>query len=1210
MNKLLQKLFCIALLLFIVQASIFAQSAVTFFEPTVSEVLVASGATGNAAIPFNITFERGSTVDPTSGDLVPDPNASITFNLVAYSTTGNVVSQTNIGSITITAASFTNANDPYDLSTSYTWSEPYATLKQYSWVGYSYSSNTATALFGPIGLSAIPIITVPVISSALTASGTQNSVFTPYHITTAVPANSYDAPSSYTASGLPTGLSINTSTGVISGTPSVYGTFNVTIGAKNDAGTGTAVLKITIIELPPVITSAGSIANVTDGYAINPYTITATNSPTGYGATNLPSGLSINTTTGVITGTPTVFGTYNVTISATNAGGTGTQSLTLNIAPPNPTYLPPSCISNTATSFNIDVTNYPGPGTGTYTLQSEFPGSNFLTTGTIPVTSYSGSNCVLTVNIPSPLTTNVLSSYYLTFTSTGGIASVPSGMTIGNTIPPVIIATANGAANTVDNTTLSAYLNGHDCVPMTGGTPTDFVLSVVPAPGVISYTWSYGTTDGVSKSNGWTSVGQTGTTPPYTNTGSILTIPSASFNNQIGVIVLTVMDACGHTTPYTYTINRYLPTTISANITPIITFNTTCTTPGSPIIASLATTGSLQANSNPVTWSNLPVGWTTHDNGDGTTTITPSTTAAEGSYTINAVVGNGADGAACNDNNSELSYTININSTTVPTISGVTTCLNPIGWTTLTASPALCSTCSYTWALASGAGTLTPTGNSATYKTDGNPASITATYQVAPGCGITSAPIATTAAPARATLDKGLYCGTGSPINITVTNYPGVSDYVLEYFNVGSAGYTDFLNAGNGVEQPIDPVTHIITITPPTGSSSTATGAYMLFYNSPTCGLPVQSSSMFATLVVGTTPANVSVTGTTNCLSTFSNTTLTASQTLCSTCSYTWATTPAGIGTLSGQTGSTTLYRTNGQVATIAATYTVGAGCSITSTPVTILPSVPIVTLPSCVGNAPNATEYLTVDNYSPASNYNYAFKYMNIGSPSYTDFLQETTSVTPTLSSGGTWVIPIKANPTNYNNESMGIYQLINNSCPGSPETTPYTFGAAPPFTVSYTAATKTLLADPTYAPYTWYNLNTGVDLASSSFYTLTSPSSGANDYFSAQATIGGCTYSSSYLVPNYIARPEIVDNGSDDQEASINVYPNPSQGNFSISIPKIITKAAANVYDYTGKLVRTLTLVQGTNQINATNLASGEYDLIIMVDGQSSHNKIIIAK
>ena len=79
----------------------------------------------------------------------------------------------------------------------------------------------------------------------------------------------------------------------------------------------------------PVISSSLS-ATGTVGTAFS-YQITASGSPTSYGATGLPAGLNINTGTGAITGTPTVAGPSSVTVSATNSAGTGSATLAITI---------------------------------------------------------------------------------------------------------------------------------------------------------------------------------------------------------------------------------------------------------------------------------------------------------------------------------------------------------------------------------------------------------------------------------------------------------------------------------------------------------------------------------------------------------------------------------------------------------------------------------------------------------------------------------------------------------------------------------------------------------------------------------------------------------------------------------------------------------------------------------------------------------------
>jgi Putative Ig domain len=172
---------------------------------------------------------------------------------------------------------------------------------------------------------AFTIANTPVITSPLTATGQVGVAFS-YTITAA------GSPTSYGASPLPAGLSVKTSTGVISGTPTTEGTYNVTITASNGAGlcsTGSATLVLTIISTP-VITSTLT-ATGTAGIAFS-YQITATSNPTSYDAIDLPGGLTLGPIPGLISGTPTGVGIFPVTISATNASGTGYATLTLTIS--------------------------------------------------------------------------------------------------------------------------------------------------------------------------------------------------------------------------------------------------------------------------------------------------------------------------------------------------------------------------------------------------------------------------------------------------------------------------------------------------------------------------------------------------------------------------------------------------------------------------------------------------------------------------------------------------------------------------------------------------------------------------------------------------------------------------------------------------------------------------------------------------------------
>ncbi len=168
---------------------------------------------------------------------------------------------------------------------------------------------------------ACPVITV---NPATLPNGV---VGTPYSQT--VSAVGGTAPYTFTVSSgaLPNGLTLNATTGVISGTPTAAGTFNFTITATDTNGCPGSRAYSIVIPLPgcPVITV--NPATLPPGVIGIPYsqTVSAVGGTAPYTFTvssgALPPGLMLNATTGVISGTPTTAGQFSFTITATDATG-------------------------------------------------------------------------------------------------------------------------------------------------------------------------------------------------------------------------------------------------------------------------------------------------------------------------------------------------------------------------------------------------------------------------------------------------------------------------------------------------------------------------------------------------------------------------------------------------------------------------------------------------------------------------------------------------------------------------------------------------------------------------------------------------------------------------------------------------------------------------------------------------------------------------
>ncbi len=199
-----------------------------------------------------------------------------------------------------------------------------------------------------------PSCLLPQITSSLSASATVGTAFS-YTLT----ASSTQAVIlSVATSTLPSWLSFNETTKILSGIPTTSGVFDITLNAKNSCGLDTQTLVLTIspyacplndcgggkppiINTPPIITLIGANpATVIIGTSWIDPGATATDLEDGNLTSKIISTGAINTN---------VLGTYNVFYSVTDSGGlTATTTRVVNVVSSNPNPNPPSTVS-----FNI-----------------------------------------------------------------------------------------------------------------------------------------------------------------------------------------------------------------------------------------------------------------------------------------------------------------------------------------------------------------------------------------------------------------------------------------------------------------------------------------------------------------------------------------------------------------------------------------------------------------------------------------------------------------------------------------------------------------------------------------------------------------------------------------------------------------------------------------------------------------------------------------
>ena len=285
------------------------------------------------------------------------------------------------------------------------------------------------------------VVNPPVSGNCVAITAVQGKAITPVTLTG---SGGTGGPYTFSATGLPAGLTMSSS-GTISGTPTVSGTFTYTVTVTDkDGHTGT--IDCSVVVNPPVSGNCVAITAV-QGRAITPVTLTGSGGAGGpytFSATGLPAGLTMSSS-GTISGTPTVSGTFAYTVTVTDKdGNSGSFNCSVVVNPP----VSGNCVAITAEQGKaitpVTLTGSGGAG-GPYTFSATglpagltmsssgtISGTPTVTgtfTYTVTVTDKDGNsgtiNCSVTVSPPPAQ----LCSY-----TQGGWGAPPNGGNIANTL--------------------------------------------------------------------------------------------------------------------------------------------------------------------------------------------------------------------------------------------------------------------------------------------------------------------------------------------------------------------------------------------------------------------------------------------------------------------------------------------------------------------------------------------------------------------------------------------------------------------------------------------------------------------------------------------------------------------------------------------------------------------------------------------------------
>jgi hypothetical protein len=293
--------------------------------------VVANNSVGSssASAASNLVTPVAAIQLPVANNVSTTVAANSSVNPITLDITGGAATSVAIASVPTHGATSISGT-----SITYTPTAGYSGADSFTYTA-SNTAGTSTAATVSITVSAPTFAFSP-------AAGTLTGVTVGRAYSQTVAASGGTSPYTYavTSGSLPAGLALNTSTGVISGTPTTAGNASFTVTATDaNAATGSAAYTLAVTSQAVTLTVSPASGALTSGTVGTAYSgsVSATGgtAPYTYGATGLPAGLALDASTGTISGTPSSAGnsSIGVTISdSSTPANTGNANYTLTIA--------------------------------------------------------------------------------------------------------------------------------------------------------------------------------------------------------------------------------------------------------------------------------------------------------------------------------------------------------------------------------------------------------------------------------------------------------------------------------------------------------------------------------------------------------------------------------------------------------------------------------------------------------------------------------------------------------------------------------------------------------------------------------------------------------------------------------------------------------------------------------------------------------------